>query len=210
MSTNWGATIRRLREDRHLNQVELALKGGVTRSWLTRAESGAYMTIKDDMLEKLARGLDMTLVDLRKEIWGIPNSEPGKTYPLATIPIIGYITAGIPAPAEQQSLGVTYVEEGLLEGISPENVFALIVSGDSLKNDGVHTGDIAIVERTTDIINGRVYAVKMDNQSVARHVHKLNDHLRLTAANGDYKEISATDVEIQGRIILCYKPPIKL
>lgn len=57
---NWGFYIKRLREERHLTQGELAEKAGLTRSHLSQIERGAYLSCKEITLKRLAKGLDMT------------------------------------------------------------------------------------------------------------------------------------------------------
>jgi len=53
-----------------------------------------------------------------------------------------------------------------------------------------------------DIIDGKIYIVRLGNEVCARHVFKLDDSLRLASSNGEYKEMLANEVEILGRLIL--------
>jgi transcriptional regulator with XRE-family HTH domain len=68
---NWGFHIKRLREERHLTQGELAAKAGLTRSHVSQIERGAYLSVKEMTLKRLAKGLNMTLESLAATVYEI-------------------------------------------------------------------------------------------------------------------------------------------
>lgn len=183
-----------------MTQAELVAKSGVGRSWLSRVVIGHIKKPDDVKLEKLAKGLDMPLDELRRKVYGIPELKDMGG--IVEIPRKGYINAGISVETAEQNLGTLKLPEFLVRGKSMDRLFALIVSGDSLSGDNITNGHEVLVEKDADIINGKIYVVKLDNELVARHVYRRDDHLRLVASNGDYDDILATEAAIQGRIIL--------
>jgi SOS-response transcriptional repressor LexA len=119
------------------------------------------------------------------------------------VPIIGYITAGIPVPTEQQDLGKIPVSKLDLSGVSKmSGVFGLIVSGDSLIGDEIQDRYTVIVDPNPDIIDGKIYIVKVGTEYVARHLHRENGYVILTSSNGKYEKMQVKEVEIKGRVVL--------
>ena len=57
------------------------------------------------------------------------------------IPVIGHITAGIPMYAQQEWEGQLVVDAKIYQG---QNLFALKIHGDSMKNAGIFDQDMAI------------------------------------------------------------------
>ena len=67
---NWGHHIKRLREEKHFTQAELASRSGLKRSHISQIERGAYKSVKESTLNKLAIALDTSVEVLTREIYG--------------------------------------------------------------------------------------------------------------------------------------------
>lgn len=76
------------------------------------------------------------------------------------------------------------------------------VNGDSLQGDGINHGDLVIVEPNVEIIDGKMYVIRRQNEVVARHLYTDADKLKLVSSNEDYETVEATDIEVLGRLIL--------
>lgn len=85
-------------------------------------------------------------------------------------------------------------------------VFALRISGDSLIGDKINNGDNVVIDPNPDIIEGKIYAVKLQNEFVARHVHREGEFVVLTSSNGKYERMKVEEAEIVGRIIWSQPP----
>ena len=119
------------------------------------------------------------------------------------IPIRGYVSAGTPVTAEQQDLGTLPIPKSELSGVSKvSGVYALRVSGNSLNGDQIEDGDTVIIDPNPAIIDGKIYIVRLDNEVVARHLHRENGFVVLTSSNGRYQRMEVKDLEIQGRVVL--------
>jgi SOS-response transcriptional repressor LexA len=80
-------------------------------------------------------------------------------------------------------------------------LYCLRISGESLIGDQINNGDDVVIEPFPDLIDGKIYAVKLDNQFVARHVHRENGYVILTSSNGKYEKMKVEELEMVGRII---------
>ena len=79
--------------------------------------------------------------------------------------------------------------------------FLLLNLGDSLKGDNINNGDIVVIEPHPDLIEGKIYIIRLDNEVVARHVHRENGFAVLTSSNGKYARIEVDKLEVIGRVI---------
>jgi repressor LexA len=113
--------------------------------------------------------------------------------------IKGYVSAGIPRDAWEVDLGTIALPADIKEH-HPES-FVLIVSGESLKDDGIQDGDMLVVDPHSGLQIGKLYVVRIGPEFCARHIYIENDHVRLKAANSHYEDIKVTDCNIVGRVI---------
>ena len=211
-----GELVKKLRDEKGISQSELARLSGVDRSHISQLESGSQTSITLRTARALAYALqvkpeiflseDQTPVDL-------PPKSPAdimqelqqalNAVELIRLPLRGTVPAGSPFIQEQEAGEYIEVPKELLKGISDgKKLYALTVSGTSLIGDGILSGDTVIVQPETEIIDGKIYVVRLGNEVCARHVYKQNDHLRLKSSNGDYQEMAVKDVEILGRIVI--------
>ena len=222
---NWGQKVTTLREKAGLNQTELAEKARFSGPYISKIESDGVKSPTTDIINRFAPIFKKSPGELAAYLYGseVPSAtinfddlldELKKQHDLTDLseavklPISGYINAGIPAIAEAVDLGFTYVERKELAGVlNVEKVIVLKISGESLIGDGIANGSTVIVDpNQQEIIDGKVYAVKLDNEICARHVHRENDSVILTSSNGKYSKITVNKLELIGRIILKGKP----
>jgi len=102
------------------------------------------------------------------------------------IPIIGNIAAGEPILANQEAEDHLKVPVGFLD---PGEYFALHVSGDSMKNIGINTGDIAIIKHQGMVDNGDVAAVILEDDATLKRFFRYTDRVVLKSENPDFLDI---------------------
>ena len=215
----WGNRLKKLREDKGMSQPDLAEKSGIKEAHLSHMEHDYYQSLKQDYLNALARAFEMTPEAFSSYIYGntFPQKstdsdlifELDKRIKVLPIPIRGYINCGVPAPVEAVDLGVTYVERDMISGVkNVSDLFGLNVCGESLLGDGVVNGATVIIDpNQKDIINKKIYAVKLADDTVcARHVTLETGYAVLTSSSGEYERIEVDKLEIVGRLILKGKP----
>ncbi len=102
------------------------------------------------------------------------------------IPIIGNIAAGAPTLANQEAEDHLKIPTGFL---GSGEYFALYVTGDSMKNIGINTGDIAIIKHHNMVENGEVAAVILENEATLKRFFKYTDRVELQSENPDFPDI---------------------
>lgn len=91
--------------------------------------------------------------------------------PTHKIPILGYISAGLPLYAEQHIEGYTYTE---LNGDA--EYFGLIVKGDSMNAAMIYPGATLIVRRQESVENGEIAVVMVnDENATVKQFRREND-----------------------------------
>lgn len=152
---NIGEKIRAAREQLGLTQEELGARCGTSKQTIFKYENGIITNIPLDRLELMAEVLEVDPAYLTG--WG--NRLPSGLIPVDSarfhqIPVLGYISAGLPLYAEQHIEGYTYTD---LNGGA--EYFALRVKGDSMNALGINDGYQIIVRRQDEVENGEVAVV---------------------------------------------------
>ena len=120
---------------------------------------------------------------------------------LVEVPVIGQITAGLPMYAQQEWDGTILVDSKIYRG---ENLFALKVDGESMKNAGILDKDIAICEPRQYAQNNEIVAalIKNEEATIKRFfLHK--DHIELKPENPDFstQRYGFNEILIQGKLV---------
>ena len=99
------------------------------------------------------------------------------------IPILGVIKAGVPAIARQQIEG--YAAADVPE---PGEYFYLRVSGDSMINAGIHTGDLVLIHQQSEAENGQIVAcILRQEDATLKRFHRQGDWVILQPENAAYE-----------------------
>ena len=224
-----GTKLKAIRDKLDLSGDELADIAGIGRPQISRIENNKVIphrsTVKklSEALKKRARELNID-IDIdgllgltqskEKEEEKLDNVVVGEVFTperisLVRIPVLGSIPAGYPMLQEQERAGfVLLPRTEIPNGLDTTKLYVLRITGNSLLGDGIEDGDLALVQSEPQYINDKIYVVRLmeTNEVVARHVIWRNDHVVLYSSASGYKEIKATDVEIQGKIIKSGKP----
>jgi repressor LexA len=116
------------------------------------------------------------------------------------IPLLGRIAAGAPVEALPQQETVKF---GDFAG-NP-NVYALEVQGDSMIEDHICSGDLVLVERTSQVKDGDIVVALVERRetTLKRFYREPDDTARLQPANAALAPIFVPlkDLEIQGRLL---------
>ena len=119
------------------------------------------------------------------------------------VPILGRIAAGVPLLAEENYDGTLRVDASMLP--PGGNVFALVVHGDSMIEDGIHDGDYLFVRQQDDVRNGEIGVVMVDGEATVKRVYRESGALRLQPANSAMQPImidgSEGEVSIVGSAV---------
>jgi SOS-response transcriptional repressor LexA len=128
-----------------------------------------------------------------------PVAEPAPPG-IVTIPVRGYVSAGVPRDLWQVDLGTVPVSDQLIGGYS--DLFALVVSGDALKADTIHDGDMVYVDPGAGLEEGKTYIVLMENGEIcARRLNFEDGQVRLRSSYEHYDELRVTGAKLLGKIV---------
>lgn len=133
----------------------------------------------------------------------LEKDENGKLLPkkLLSIPLLGIIKAGSPIPADTQLDKQIYIYE-LFDNLSATS-FALTVKGDSMIDEGIHEGDLVIVNKDLEPKNGDVVAACVDGEWTVKYFSRDDmGVVSLIPANREYKTIYPKDSLTLGGVVV--------
>lgn len=128
------------------------------------------------------------LVKRNDEEYDLPSEKKsilGESEEKEGIPVRGLIAAGYLQEAVEANLGSITMEK-LFPNL--DELFALRVSGFSMKDVGIYDGDFVLL-MDTDVRNGDIGAVLYDGETSLKKIFWDDNGLRLEPANADYDEI---------------------
>lgn len=118
---------------------------------------------------------------------------------MAEVPIIGKISAGLPALAEENVEEYFPIPLTFLH--SNKQTFILRVSGDSMIEAGIENGDLLIVERAQTANNGEIVVALIDDEATVKTFYREINRIRLQPENHTMQPIYTDHVEIIGKPI---------
>ena len=118
---------------------------------------------------------------------------------LLAFPLLGIIPAGSPVSSEplQDSIGLPFFSIP-----HPAHTYVLSVSGDSMINEGIRSGDLVLVDKAIEPKHGDVVAACIDGEWTLKYFKKQGGKVYLEAANPNYPSLyPSLDLEIGGVVI---------
>jgi DNA polymerase V len=134
---------------------------------------------------------EKTVVD---EIFGAEQSSNFEI-PLAEVSV----QAGFPSPAEDYIEDRIDLNEHLID--PPAATYFVRVAGTSMVDAGIHDGDILVVDRAIEPVDGKVVVAAVNGNLSVKRLKKENETVYLMAENDDYDDIEITphnDFQIWG------------
>ena len=123
------------------------------------------------------------------------------------VPVIGKITAGLPMYAQQEHDDTIVVDRDMYRG---QNLFALRVKGDSMKDVGILPSDIVICEPRQYAQNGEIVVALINNEeATVKRFFLRKNHIELRPENKAYPSMRYRlgEVLIQGKVIGALRGP---
>lgn len=192
-----GNFIKSKREYLNITQQEVADYVGVSKSAVSRWESGDIGNMGIDKVPRLSEILQispMELINMDKKhlMERIPNKS--NTNP---IPLIGTIAAGTPILAEQN------IEDYFNLDSSIHADFALRIKGDSMLGAGIFPNDIVFIRQQSNLENGEIGAILIENEATLKKFYKKGETIILQAENDKYQPMIFTNgnIKILGKLV---------
>jgi repressor LexA len=144
---------------------------------------------------KLSRGID--LPEMERSLENSKNSNS------LEVPILGRVAAGTPILAVENLEGTVVVDRDFL--MRQENVFALKVQGDSMKDAGILNGDLLFARQQSNADRGQIVVALLGEETTVKYFYPEGNYVRLQPANDAYGPIivgkEITDFSVLGRVI---------
>jgi repressor LexA len=103
------------------------------------------------------------------------------------IPILGRIAAGLPLLAEENYEGTLRVDSSMVP--RGGKIFALVVTGESMIEDGIQDGDYLFVREKQTARNGEIAVVMVDGEATVKRFYNEGEVIRLQPANSAMEPI---------------------
>lgn len=194
-------------ESKNISYGELSKKTNIPKSALQRYATGETEKIPITRIEVIAKALNTTAQFIMgwndeeptdNEIYDIPGVMPlPNTYKR---PRLGTIACGEPILAEENIEAYDDI---------PDNIkcdFTLICKGDSMINSRINDGDIVYIKQQSQVDNGEIAAVLIDNEATLKRVYIYEDKVVLQPENTKYPPFVYTkeemnDIRILGKAV---------
>lgn len=102
------------------------------------------------------------------------------------MPVIGLVAAGSPTLAEENIEKRLSCDPGMF---SDNFDYFLKVKGLSMIEAGIHEDDLVAIKKTTNVKNGDLVVVRLEDEVTLKYFKKDNHNLELIPANKDYSTI---------------------
>ena len=119
---------------------------------------------------------------------------------MCEVPLVGRIAAGVPIDAIQD-VEMICVPRFLLGRVRPERIYALRVKGDSMIDEHICDGDIALIESRNEARDGEIVVALIDQaRTTLKRLFRRGQEVELRPSNAAVEPIRvhASRVEIQG------------
>ncbi len=116
------------------------------------------------------------------------------------VPLLGRIAAGAPVDALVDAEQIT-VPRFLLGRVRPERVYALRVKGDSMIDEHICDGDIALIENRTEASDGEIVVALIDGaRATLKRLYRYGQEVELRPANSQIApmRLPSSQVSVQG------------
>jgi repressor LexA len=124
------------------------------------------------------------------------------------LPVVGTVKAGLPQPAIEDIEGHFSIDRSQLKSGA---AFFLRVKGDSMVNDAILEGDLALVRPQSTAENRDIVVAMIDGEATLKRFYRRKDHICLRPANPNYDDIivradSSGEIVIIGKVVGIYRP----
>lgn len=184
--------LKRLRTEHNYTMDQLSdiynkrFQGKMNKSTISRYENGLqeplYTVVKNFAelfnvsIDEMSGGM---IQEIGVDIYSFDNIMPIKTH---KIPLLGEIACGEPIYADEDR--ESYVEAGT----DVRADFCLRAKGDSMINARILDGDIVFIRNQSNVENGEIAAVIIDDEATLKRVYynRANGILQLVAENPSF------------------------
>ncbi len=116
---------------------------------------------------------------------------PDRTLDIELPLFLESVSAGFPSPADDYLEGKLDLNDYLI--MNPAATFLVRVTGDSMTNSGIYSGDLLIVDRSLEPKDGNIVIAVIDGELTVKRLRYVKNKLSLVPENPKYKPIEITE-----------------
>lgn len=180
-----------------LTLEDVAKRVGVSPATISRWESGDIANMRRDRIAALAKALQISPAVIMG--WDVDTPIPSGAHrpQFKKVPMLGYAAAG--QPLEDLNQDTPYYDVDNKYDVD----FCITVRGDSMINAGINDGDIVFIKAMSEVPNGKIACVEIDNEKVClKRFYKSADGIMLVSENPKYPPIQLNRFNCQSVKIL--------
>ena len=182
-----GSFLRELRQGKGWTQRQAAESVGVDSVTIRRWELGTFSPSQDNM-DRLSRSYDVSTEDFLNAA-----NPPTLLETEARVPVRGYVNAGVSRLDNDVDLNEILLPKFITDAHS--NAFAVVVSGDSLTEDGIHSEDILVIDPDTGPVAGALQVVSVESVLfVATCISSVEMRLRTSSGRSEVLDVQPPDL----------------
>ena len=178
----------------------------------TLREIGEYMGIRstngvNDHLRALERKGYLRREDMKSRALKLVDDPAlplaktrGETSELLDVPVVGRVAAGLPLLAEENVIDTVKIDRALVRG--GREVFGLRVTGDSMVDAGIFSGDYIFVKRQATAERGDVVVALIGDEATVKHYYPEKDYVRFQPANSQMAPILVRAADFRSTMLL--------
>ncbi len=102
------------------------------------------------------------------------------------LPVIGRVAAGSPILSEAHVQDRLQIDPTLF---SPHADYLLKVRGTSMRDIGIHEGDLLAVHSTSEVRSGQIVVARINNEVTVKRLKRQANQVQLLPENRDFKPI---------------------
>ena len=178
----------------------------------TLREIGEHMGIRstngvNDHLRALERKGYLTREDMKSRALKLvedqappPANKLGAEDDLIEVRVLGRVAAGLPLYAEENVIDTVRVDRMLVRG--GREVFGLRVTGDSMIDAGILSGDYIFVKKQSTADRGDIVVALIGDEATVKYFYPERDYVRFQPANGQMAPILVRASDFKSTMLL--------
>jgi repressor LexA len=169
---------------------------------LRALERKGYLT-REDMKSRALRPRDLDPVESGAPPSGTadastPANDQGAD--IVDIPVLGRIAAGLPLLAEEHILDTVRIERNMIRG--SRDVFGLRVTGDSMIEAGILSGDYIFVRKQITAARGDIVVALIGDEATVKYYYPEKDYISFKPANAKMAPILVRATDFRPTMLL--------
>ena len=179
----------------------------------TLREIGEHMGIRstngvNDHLRALERKGYLTREDMKSRALKLvqdespppANNKLNAEEDLIEVRVLGRVAAGLPLYAEENVIDTVRVDRMLVRG--GRDVFGLRVTGDSMIDAGILSGDYIFVKKQSTADRGDIVVALIGDEATVKYFYPERDYVRFQPANGQMAPILVRASDFKSTMLL--------